>query len=497
MFSMTALAEEALPKPMVIEICDAALAEKPLDAESATDIMRRGSGDVVEAFSAVDGQEWIAPMQSIGHPFIAAAHRAFADHRPLALDPDMIWQLLIQMAAEEVHAAPKEYRKLFADHEHGSLILEVSRDQFVIGGADNDWSGVFAELEARIVANVPGSPAADFPHAFSTSTPREIAARRVVLLKAASPYYNFRVGTLCGIPRIELHGTAEDWRWIRERVAGLRQFNMERRVKALIPVLDAFVAASEGKGNPAFWKSYYKFSAESGSTFVSGWINTFFIGENDKTLDVVLAPGFSWTAPPEIVEDLGARNMPLALATPSYPSKGVVDVDFMWDYLGKTMPMRLRAGFMGVSQDRESMTLRPVIGWQTLHVKLSPVEREAAEFLGGVKHLTRDSLRYMERALSVDPETGHIRVTRQGRGGRIASRFWKKALPLMSNLRMINVEHLIGFGLHEAAEQKSICEAMLTAPGVKLVVIPADLDEEYLRILEQRKDWKIEVKGEE
>ena len=483
--------------PVVIEVCDAALAEKPLDAESATEILRRGSGDVVEAFSAVDGQEWIAPMEWLGHPFIAAAHLAFADHRPVALDPDMIWQLLIQMAAEEVHADPEKYRKLFADHEYGSLILEMSRDQFVMGGADNDWPGVIAELEARIVAKVPGSPAADFSHAFSTSTPKEIAARRVVLLKAASPFYNYRLGTLCGIPRFELHGTAEDWRWIRGRAAGLRQFNMERRVKALIPVLDEFVAAAEGKANPALWRSFYKFASQSGSSFVSGWINTFFIEENDKTLDVVLAPGFSWAAPPEIAENLGARNMPLALRTTSYPSKGVIDVDFFWDYLGKAMPMRLRAGFMGVAQDRDSMTLRPVIAWQVLHRKIAPAEREAADFLGGVDRLAWDPWSSLNRRFSLDPETGHILLKGMGQGERMDSRIWKKAFPLMSRLELINVDSLFKTDYQDPAECKAICEAMLTAPAAKLVIIPADFDEQYLRILEQRKDWRIKVKAEE
>ena len=494
---MIAFAEESPPKPTVIEVCEAVLAEKPLDAEPATDILRRGSGDVVEAFSAVDGQEWIAPMQSIGHPFIAAAHRAFADHRPLALDPDMIWQLLIQMAAEEVHAAPEDFRGLFADHEHGSLILEVSRDQFVMGGADNDWPGVFAELEARIVAGVPDSPAADFSHAFSTSTPREIAARRVVLLKAASPYYNYRVGTLCGIPRIELHGTADDWRWIRGRAAGMRQFNMERRVNALMPVLDEFVAAAEGKANPAFWKSFYKFASESGSSYVSGWINTFFIKETDKALDVVLSQGFSWTAPPEIVEDLGARNMPMAITASSYPSKGMVDVDFIWEYLGKTMPMRLRAGFMGVAQDRGSMTLRPVIGWQVMHVKLAPSEREAADFLAGVKYLAKDPWSSLDRRFSIEPETGHLLLEGIRRGEAFDSRIMKKAFPLMPRLGVINMDELVEFAFTDPAECKAICEAVLTAPAVKLVIIPADLEEQYLSILKQRKDWKIEVKGEE
>jgi hypothetical protein len=495
MVSMIAFGDVAVTKPVMLPVSDVALADKPLEAGPASEILRRGAGDEVEAFSPVDGQEWIAPMQSIGHPFIAAAHRAFADHRPLALSPDMIWLLLVQMAAEEVHAAPEKYRALFADHEHGSRTMEVRRDEFVLGAPQNDWPGVFSELEGKIVAKVPVSPAADFSHAFSTSTPTEIAARRVVLLKAASAYYNYQVGTLCGIPRIELHGTADDWRWIRERVAGLRKFNMERRVKALTPVLDECVAAAEGKANSAFWKSFYKYASESGSSYVSGWINTFFIKENDESLDGVLDPKFSWIAPPEQKGRDGAANFPLAITTSDYSSKGVVDVDFIWDHLGKTFPMRWRAGFMGVAQDRKSMTLKPVIAWQVLRAKLSSEERKAADYLGSLGNIDWFTMRSIKRGLSLDPATGFIRDVRPKLGGPLDGPFWKKAFPMMARLETLSVGALFREAVNRA-EHKAICEAMLSAPAVKVVVVPKSLDAEFLRILQERKDWKVEVESE-
>lgn len=478
---------------MVIAMCDVALADTPLDVRPAVEFLRLGAGDEVEAFPQMDGQEWIEPMRSIGHPFLAAAHRAFADHRPLALSPDMIWQLLVQMAAEEVHAAPEKHRMLFTDHAHGSRTLEVSRDEFTLGGDHNDWPGVFSELEQSIVAKVPESPALDFTHAFSTTTATDLAARQVVLLKAASPYYNYQVGTLCGIPRIELHGTADDWRWIREKAAGLRQFNMERRVNALMPILDEFVAASEGKATPTFWKSYYKYDAESGSSYVSGWINVFFVQEDDKLLDVVLDPEFSWLAPPTQKTSHGALNLPLAISLRSYPSQGVVDVDFVWLYFEQTIPMRWRAGFMGVAQDPESMTLKPVMAWQVLRVKLDSEERMAADYLSNLRHLDRFTLRAIERGLALDPETGLIRDVRPGRGGPINVNFWIKALPMMSRLEAVNMRELLGFQDGDPDKRKAICEAMLSAASLKLMIVPKNLDEASLRILEDRTDWMIEV----
>ena len=77
-----------------------------------------------------------------------------------------------------------------------------------------------------------------------------------MLLSASSPYYNLRLHTLSGIHRIELHGSADDWRWIRGQAVALARFDMERRITAISPVLDEFVAAAEGKANPAFWRSW-------------------------------------------------------------------------------------------------------------------------------------------------------------------------------------------------------------------------------------------------
>ena len=78
-----------------------------------------------------------------------------------------------------------------------------------------------------------------------------------------------------------------------------------------------------------------------------------------------------------------AEHRPLAISPDMthYKSTGSVDVDFIWDYLGKTYPMKIRAGFMGVEQDPKTLTLKPRTAWQVMHVTLSPEEREAVDYL--------------------------------------------------------------------------------------------------------------------
>lgn len=51
--------------------------------------------------------------------------------------------------------------------------------------------------------------------AFSTTTVEDWSASLVALMDTVSPYYEFTWVSSCGIPKIRLEGTAQDWReWV-------------------------------------------------------------------------------------------------------------------------------------------------------------------------------------------------------------------------------------------------------------------------------------------
>jgi hypothetical protein len=50
------------------------------------------------------------------HPFVAAVHHAFMDHRPLRLSPDAIWLLICQGVANHISASAEELRNRFVRH---------------------------------------------------------------------------------------------------------------------------------------------------------------------------------------------------------------------------------------------------------------------------------------------------------------------------------------------------------------------------------------------
>ncbi len=485
---------EPVDKPIVFTVCDEPLATKLLPTVPAHQILAKPLTDILEAHSPAPDQDWLStPSQH--HPFLRAAHLAFADHRPLAISPDMVWLLLTQMAAAEVIKQPETYREFFANHEFGKRTLSVRRDDFVPGSSQNNWPSVFAEFETMIIANTPDSPVAKFSRPFSSSTPSQIATRRLTLLAAASPFYEFRVSTLCGIPRFELHGTPSDWQWIHDNVEHLRKLGLKRRIDALLPVLDEFINASNNKPDAAFWRSFYKFSAESGSSYISGWINLFFIEENEKMLDVVLKHDFQWSGAPLTRTTLGALNLPLALRSKDEKPSGCQQIDFTWDISGEQVPMVVRAGFLGISQDRKTLTLMPAIGWQVLKTDVSPEDRAAFQYLATMKTLTNNgferSFSLINQNIVFDKKTHKITYAPGSRSNSLNHDFWIKVLPKMPDVHTLDISLLLE-NTDNLEQQKAVCTAVLAAPSVKSIMGSMSIPRECRKILEDRKDWKID-----
>lgn len=321
------------------------------------------------------------------HPVIAAAHRAFIDHRPLRLSPDVIWLMVCQAVANHVNAHAEELRPRFVRHE-GTVEIHVRRDDFVKGSPENPWAEVLDEFSEKVRGHV--GPAIDlFIPAFSTTGPAERAAAGVVLLDAVRSYFRYSTGSLCGIPEVTLEGTTGDWESLARRAEGFAEFGLGGWLEVLRPVLRQFVRASQGDVERSFWRSLYKFEEGSGSPWVTGWVLAFFPYLMDHRTGVASVPvpwyfeagsrPLDWALYPgedEIdVEDddddaddaddddddvLSRINFPPTV--PSFPG-GLSQAPFRWDYRDQVFAMEFLGGFVGVSQDRETLALRPEIGW--------------------------------------------------------------------------------------------------------------------------------------
>ena len=305
------------------------------------------------------------------HPFVYAVHAAYAGHHPLALSPDDIWLCITGAFGMHVNLHAESLRDRLFAHQ-GRPTIQVRRDEFIPGVPYNDWSGVFAEFADKL-AELNGEIAQLVVADFSTTAKVERGVSQIVLMSAMQPYVRYELLTLCGIPQITLLGTPEDWKSVRERASRLAQYDLEDWTAALLPILNEFVEASEGRANPDFWRSLYKLVDGSGGPYVSGWINTLFpyILTNSSgygpSSEVMHNPFLStWSAPAE-----PGKYGPVASQFPWALSR----VAFEWTFQVGSQKMEFAGGFVGVSQNPDTLALRPAIGWAVRRSADPPISK--------------------------------------------------------------------------------------------------------------------------
>lgn len=336
-------------------VSDVARAQSPLTATPLHEALPSLVGTPVEA-CAGSASHLVACTR---HGFVEAVRLAFAEHYPLVLTPDAVWLCLAQGFATHVRLHSEALRKSIVEHE-GRQDIQIRRDDFVKGRAENPWPEVFAAFSDAIAVRASKERNLVVSD-FSTTGPIERAASELVLMDSMQEYFQYSMMTACGIPTITLAGTAEDWRKIRQRVELFAEYDLSWWVSALRTVLDQFVAAATGQEDRNFWTSFLKLNNESGGPYLTGWINVLlpYLAEDPKqpTRNQYVA---AWR------EGLTANFGGGARLTGLPP--GLSRVPFEWKVFEKIYPMELLGGFVGVTQEPDSLALRPAVGWAVREV---------------------------------------------------------------------------------------------------------------------------------
>jgi len=210
--------------------------------------------------------------------FVKAVHAAFYDHHPLILSPDIIWVTIAQGLANHVDQNAEALRSHFVLHE-GKKELVVHRPNFIKGSPANDWPGVFPEFSEQIKKNsVPGTVEL-IESDFSTTGPVEQIVSHITLMDVVQHYFSYTMCCGCGFPSITLTGTPEDWEKIRAKAATLSKYDLDWWLAGLLPVLDQFVEAAQGRPDIEFWRSLCMIN--TGTSFpcytpLTGWVQVFF-----------------------------------------------------------------------------------------------------------------------------------------------------------------------------------------------------------------------------
>ncbi len=176
-------------------------------------------------------------------------------------------------------------------------------------------------------------------------------------MDSVKSYFKYHLRTRCGIPQVVLEGTVADWERLRDRTQSLgKTYAVRWWTDRLLPILDRVARTAAGKADVPLWQSIYKWIDGSGGPYVTGWILAFFpyVGRDEpKDPNPALRPGYKTSEREPWINGLTTDQLPGPLSK----------VPFLWKYENRRFQMELLAGFVGFTQDVETLRLRPKIGW--------------------------------------------------------------------------------------------------------------------------------------
>ncbi|MDB5323358.1 MAG: hypothetical protein JWN40_4989 [Phycisphaerales bacterium] len=158
-------------------------------------------------------------------------------------------------------------------------------------------------------------------------------------------------------PTVTLEGSTADWERLREKVRGLRVFDIDWWLEHLLPICDQFVAGSQGEVDVAHWRGICKLREEYGGDIINGWICKLFpylrefVNGPCRLRNPIFETG---------------KGMQTLVAPP-----GLSRAPFTWreELTGRERKMEAIGGLIGVAQDEQTMALRPKVGWAVREVE--------------------------------------------------------------------------------------------------------------------------------
>lgn len=286
--------------------------------------------------------------------------KAYGEHRPLTLSPDAVWIHICQVFSHYVNDNAESLRPKIVSHD-GKMSLVVVNTTNSLSNEDADWQGMIDDFCTQINKNIRNDIAETIAGGFSTTGPAERIAAEITLMDVMKPYFDYVEITLaCGIPSITLTGTADDWKAVRSRTKSLKKYGMGAWVAELMPILDEFVKASEGRPDQRFWQSMV--NKKHPEKLTAGGC----LANRPTSLDGWFLKMFPYDKNGEAIKKVNYLSKML---------QEMVIVPFRHietDGLNKTeTDMELWAGFVGAEEDPQTLALTPKIGWMVRVAEMS------------------------------------------------------------------------------------------------------------------------------
>jgi hypothetical protein len=328
---------------------------------------RPGQEDSIRVTDNKIGESW-------NNYFMKSLFLSFSRHHNFEITPDMIWLIICQGVANHINSN-KDIAQQLNTTGLDKNIINVRNDTISYGVNDSAWRDVTEQFTEALTATVDTSHIQLITPTFTTTEPVNHVAFQITLMNSVQSFNEYHLYTKCGIPELRIKGTRNDWLWIYEQVDLFAEYGLNEWISTIKPHLEQFVSIFDESPNNEFWNSIFKIHSSSGAPLrITGWIKDFFpyrVAESNilESNPFLGSKEFMDIESNMRVTDNGdtirlcVLNHPVrGLKATEFP-RGVLDAPFIWHYGTEIYKMKLNAGFIGATYDRENDFIIPAIGW--------------------------------------------------------------------------------------------------------------------------------------
>ena len=330
--------------------------------------------------------------------FFEAIFYAYHNHLALRLSPDDVWVAIMQAVSLHITNKSEELRDRFVNFKDQKTLTVVVNPWT---GSSANWQQGFQGFSTLINENLIPEAQGLVKPKFSTTTPVSSAVCDVVIMDCFKNYFKYSLRGGCGIPKVTLTGTVDDWVLLKTQAEKLIAYaDLAWWIPYIVPILEEFVNFMKGVTNVKFWDCIIKPcpAAGSGNYFwkegyherMSGWFANFF--------PHTVTPVMGFASNVEQQKQIEAKNRYMLTLAELYaihdqfeakiktaeskvlseymiklkhgfemkylPSNiSVVGVDFQNMVTGEKYRAVLQAGFFGYKYSEENKEISPCMGW--------------------------------------------------------------------------------------------------------------------------------------
>lgn len=220
------------------------------------------------------------------HPVLFGYYKAWVDHCPISISPNIIWQLILNGIIKYIDINSEKLRHNFVNFKDGKKVITVDRSNININEATKEvWEGVIDEFSSKIKDNIKDNIYDNIILNFSTNTKELLLVQKISSMAMFSKYFEYEslFYETCGFPYIELEGSLEDWELILNKIKTFKKFRLKNWINNVEEILQKIIDSKKGNIDISFWKNlimYRDCCRECGHPdpyiSFSGWITNFF-----------------------------------------------------------------------------------------------------------------------------------------------------------------------------------------------------------------------------